>query len=123
MMLFHGTSHTDPQMVYACKEGFDKKYSQGGMWGEANYFAVNASYSDSYHHLAADGAKQMFYARVMIGNTIKCLPDANLKMPPAINAGNQIDKYDSVQGHTGSSDVFMIYENKQAYPEYLITYK
>ena len=46
------------------------RYSPGGMWGIANYFAVNASYSESYHHPTGNGTKQMFYARVMIGNTI-----------------------------------------------------
>jgi hypothetical protein len=87
------------------------RYSPGGMWGRANYFAVNASYSDGYHH-PADGVKQIFYARVMIGNTIISKPDRSLKMPPPINAGNPNDMYDSVQGNTGGSDVFMIYTNK-----------
>jgi hypothetical protein len=43
-------------------------------------------------------------------------------MPPLID-GEKIDRYDSVKGFTGGSDVFMIYSNKKAYPEYLITYK
>ena len=58
-----------PKNIYAWKEGFDMRFSPGGMWGIANYFAVNASYSNDYHH-PTNGAKQMFYARVMIGNTI-----------------------------------------------------
>ena len=70
-MLYHGTRLTDPQSIYAGKEGFDMRFSPGGMWGQANYFAVNASYSDAYHH-PSNGAKQMFYARVMIGDTIIC---------------------------------------------------
>ena len=64
----------------------------------------------------------MFYARVMIGTTVKCQADKNMRIPPPINQENPNDLYDSVQGHTGGSDVFMIYTNKQAYPEYLITY-
>jgi hypothetical protein len=73
-MLYHGTRLTDPQNIYEGKEGFDMRYSNGGMWGQANYFAVNASYSDKYHHQVAnvEGLKQIFYARVMIGNTISC---------------------------------------------------
>ena len=121
-MLYHGTRATNPKLIYTGKEGFDMRFSPGGMWGPANYFAVNASYSDGYHHPAGNGMKQMFYARVMIGNTIVLQPNNNLKMPPPINAANPNDLYDSVQGHTGGSDVFMIYTNKQAYPEYLITY-
>jgi len=71
-MLFHGTRATDPKMIYGGKEGFDMRYSPGGMWGIANYFAVNASYSDGYHHPTGNGQKQMFCARVMIGNTAVC---------------------------------------------------
>jgi hypothetical protein len=70
-MLYHGTKKNDPKTIYAGKEGFDIRFSAGGMWGYANYFAVNASYSDGYSH-AANGAKQMFFARVMIGSTIIC---------------------------------------------------
>jgi|LauGreDrversion4_2_1035121.scaffolds.fasta_scaffold147874_2 hypothetical protein len=66
-MLYHGTRKTDPSLIYSGKEGFDMRYSPGGMWGPANYFAVNAKYSNDYHHPTADGMKQMFYARVMIG--------------------------------------------------------
>ena len=65
----------------------------------------------------------MFYARVMIGNTIICKPNNALRMPPPINSANPHDLYDSVQGQTGGSDIFMIYSNKLAYPEYIITYK
>ena len=31
-------------------------------------------------------------------------------------------RYDSVQGHTRNSDIYVVYQNSQAYPEYLITY-
>ncbi len=59
----------------------------------------------------------------MIGNTIKLAPDGKIKMPPPINPAKPTELYDSIQGNTGGSDVFMIYTNKQAYPEYLISYK
>lgn len=111
-MLYHGTSGTAPNLIYSCKEGFDMRYSPGGMWGQANYFAVNASYSDSYHHSLANGTKQMFYARVMIGNTIVMQPNNTLRMPPPIDPANPNDLHDSIKGHTGGSDVFMIYTNK-----------
>lgn len=90
------------------------------MWGYANYFAVKASYSDSYHHKTKDGKKQMFCARVVIGNCVECEPDSSMKFPPP--HANPADQYDSVKGYTGGSDVYMMYTNKQAYPEYLITY-
>ena len=120
-MLYHGTSKTNPQEIFKGREGFNLNYSPGGMWGIANYFAVNASYSDNYSYQTADGHKQMIYARVMIGDTITLEPKSNLRMPPPINRENPHDLYDSVKGTTRGSDVYMIYTNKQAYPAYLIT--
>lgn len=64
----------------------------------------------------------MFFARVLIGNCKELPSDGTLKIPPFIE-GQQIKRYDSVKGFTGNSDVHMIYTNKQAYPEYLITYQ
>ena len=67
----------------------------------------------------------MFYAKVLIGEP--CLLKQTdektkaLKMPP-LNTEKNVP-YDSVQGFTGNSDVYMIYSNKKAYPQYLITYK
>ena len=52
--LFHGTSKTAPEMIYAQDEGFDVRFSSKGLWGEAIYFAKNASYSNCYSYLGAD---------------------------------------------------------------------
>jgi hypothetical protein len=64
----------------------------------------------------------MFYARVIVGNTIVQQSNTALTHPPLL-PNSTVDRYDSVQGFTGNSDVFMVYANKKAYPEYLITYK
>ena len=95
-MLYHGTSQTAPDLIYGGREGFDMNFSPGGMWGIGNYFAVNASYSDNYSHTTADKTKQMFLARVLVGNTIKCQPDSKLRMPPPINTENPHDLHDSI---------------------------
>ena len=63
----------------------------------------------------------MFYARVMVGNSKRLNEDSTLKMPPLIEGMNN-ERYDSVNGETGGSQVYMIYTNKKAYPEYLISY-
>ena len=31
--LFHGTSGTSPELIYTRDEGFDMRFSSGGMWG------------------------------------------------------------------------------------------
>ena len=46
-LLFHGTRDTDPKEIYKGDSSFDIKFSKQGLWGRGNYFAVNASFSDS----------------------------------------------------------------------------
>lgn len=75
----------------------------------------------------------MFFARVNVGKYKEMASDKNIKMPPEIdndqnvkinNTGKSIKRrYDSIKGNTQGSDVFIIYANKKAYPEYLITYR
>ena len=47
-ILFHGTSKTDPEKIYNQNVGFDLRYANSGIWGNAIYFAKKASYSDKY---------------------------------------------------------------------------
>jgi hypothetical protein len=122
--LFHGTNLNPPVNIYNGEIGFNMNYSQRGMWGRGTYFAVNASYSVPYAPLAAE--KQMFLAKVLLGDHTELAADSSLVLPPQrddLNTDNQTDHYDSVQGATNGSVVFVVYANNQAYPEYLITYK
>ena len=113
--MYHGTSGTPPIAIYKSEEGFDMSYSRAGMWGHANYFAKNSSYSNSYaFNGTGNGTRQMFCAKVLIGKPCVQGPDNTLKRPPMI-PGASIP-YDSVQGQTGGSDVIMVYSNKKAYP-------
>jgi hypothetical protein len=50
ILLWHGTRENKPSLIYDSQEGFDKRFSSKGMWGEAIYFAVNASYSHMYRY-------------------------------------------------------------------------
>lgn len=54
-LLWHGTRTVKPSLLYESQEGFDKRHSKNGMWGEAIYFALNASYSHGYHHVDSKG--------------------------------------------------------------------
>ncbi len=105
--MYHGTSGTPPEIIYKSEEGFDTTYSNQGMWGHANYFAKNASYSNSYAHPVSNGTKQMFVANVLIGRPAVMAADRNIRRPPMIPGTNI--PYDSVQGNTGGSDVIMVY--------------
>ena len=98
------------------------RFSPGGMWGRANYFAVNSSYSNDYRHDCGGGQYQMFNAIVIEGKSAKLQSNNQLYMPPLL-PGSNVDRFDSVLGNTNGSDVIMVYSNKKAYPFYLITYK
>ena len=110
---------------------FNMRYSASGMWGQGNYFAVNASYSDGYAHTDSSGHSQMFLAKVLTGDSYACSPDRNLRMPPekssyagaASNVHLEQMRYDTVTGTTSGYTVYMTYDNLKAYPAYLITYQ
>lgn len=126
--LFHGTRSNDPKVIYAGEEGFDMRYSAQGMWGQANYFAVNASYSHGYAHSMPDGYKQMFLVKVLTGDSYESPPDRSLRKPPMKSTAGSSEvsflqmQYDTVTGLTGGSRVYMTYDNDKAYPAYLIKY-
>ena len=125
MELFHGTRDNMPKEIYNSEEGFDMRFSAQGMWGQANYFAVNASYSNSYAHTNGMRHKEMFLAKVLTGNSHACSSDKTLRMPPkSYTAGSKLGqaRYDTVTGITNGSRVYMTYDNHKAYPAYLITY-
>ena len=126
--LFHGTRQTSPQLIYAGDIGFDVGHSRVGMWGRGSYFAVNASYSSGYSHrkrVLDQENCQMLVARVLTGACIRLKPNSELRFPPGrTDAQGAVlrRRYDSVQGITGGSEVYIVYENEQSYPAYLITY-
>ena len=131
MELFHGTRNNDPKLIYEGEDGFDMRYSAQGMWGVANYFAVNASYSHNYAHVnAATGYREMFLVKVLTGDSYNCASTPTLRMPPpkpSAVLSSQLQfgqmKYDTVTGTTKGSQVFMAYDNEKAYPAYLIQYQ
>ena len=126
MELFHGTRHTDPRAIYDSEEGFDMRCSAQGMWGQANYFAVDARYSHSYAYCSNSGNKSVFLAKVLTGDSFYCSSDTSLRKPPCKSSAGKVQlgqvRYDTVTGITNGSRVYMTYDNSKAYPAYLITY-
>ena len=126
--LFHGTRHNDPKLIYEGEDGFDARFSAQGMWGLANYFAVNASYSNAYAYQASNGYREMFLVKVLTGDSYQCTSDRSLRLPPEKPGGASGSlqfaktRYDTVTGTTGGSWVYMTYDNDKAYPAYLIQY-
>ena len=131
-LLFHGTSQNDPKKIYQGAEGFDMRFSRDGVWGRGNYFAVNASYSDSYAFDAGDGIKKMFAAWVLTGRASPSKPKSTLTKPPLLSESSDDGddsstavqhRFDSVCGTIGGTRVYITYDNVHAYPAYLISYK
>ncbi|KAJ3431968.1 poly [adp-ribose] polymerase [Anaeramoeba flamelloides] len=120
--------------IHSEDTGFDMRISKKGMWGKGIYFAVNASYSNHYAHKKTKSSsffqkvtKQFFLAKVLVGDSITMAHTDSLVRPPIKNTSqvlqNQIILHDSVNGVTKGSKVYIIYQNDQAYPYYLITYR
>ena len=124
-LLFHGTSKTDPKVIVESVKGIDFRYSNQDrnlLWGKGAYFAVNASYSDNYSHRHGRD-KQMLLVRVLTGRSCpyRC-HDPSLTKPPPISQGSHT-LYDTVNGDTNGSQVYVVYDHDRAYPAYLIIYR
>ena len=87
MIVYHGTRGNPPVQIYKGEQGFEARVASSGMWGTASYFAVNASYSDSYaFQCPDDGNKQIFSVKICAGDVIDLPPDKTLRLPPLKNA-------------------------------------
>ena len=118
--LFHGSSRVSPETIYKSEHGFDFRHGAQGMWGRGAYFAANASYSgDSYAFRSSQG-QQIFLAFVLTGDSKAMESDTSLVTPPIKEDGS--GNYDSVNGVTGSSQVYIVYDHDKCYPAYLITF-
>ena len=47
-LMFHGSTGTDPKIIYESEYGLDNRYSKAGMYGTGIYFADNSNYSFNY---------------------------------------------------------------------------
>ena len=124
-LLFHGSGANNPELIYEGDASFDIRFSRNGMWGKGNYFAANASYSDSYAFNAGRlGLKKMLAAWVLTGHSYESDP-FRFDHPPFRDEkeqGRVHRRFDSVNGSTNGSKVYITYDNTLAYPAYLITY-
>ena len=126
-LLFHGTRDTDPQTIIMSPKGIDFRCSRRDyqlLWGTGAYFAVNASYSDNYYYVDQNlQVKQLLLVKVLTGNSCSygTKNDPNLTKPPPLSKGNPL-LYDTVNGFTNGSCVYIVYDHDRAYPAYLISY-
>nr|XP_045004395.1 protein mono-ADP-ribosyltransferase PARP14 [Jaculus jaculus] len=123
MQLFHGT---EAQCVpHVNGTGFNRSFAgkNAVYYGKGTYFAVNASYSadDTYSKPDVNGKKYMYCVRVLTGDYT--VGNQSLIMPPSRNPKNPTDLYDTVTDNVQRPNLFVVFYDYQAYPEYLITFR
>ncbi|XP_071418122.1 protein mono-ADP-ribosyltransferase PARP14-like [Pithys albifrons albifrons] len=122
-LLFHGTAESSLSKINAT--GFDRGFAgkNAAAFGNGTYFAAHASYSaqDVYSVPDRNGRKHIYLARVLTGQF--CAGKPGLITAPPKNTADPPDLYDSVVNNVSNPTVFVIFNDIQAYPEYLITLK
>ncbi|XP_007543095.1 poly [ADP-ribose] polymerase 14-like isoform X1 [Poecilia formosa] len=119
-LLYHGTGANSIDLINS--KGFNRSYAgmHGAMYGKGSYFAVDPAYSaGNYAQPDNKGHKRMYQARVLVGDYTP--GRSNMIAPPA-KSGNAADLYDSVTDRPNNPSMFIVFNDIQAYPEYLITF-
>ncbi|KAI9543760.1 hypothetical protein NQZ68_008808 [Dissostichus eleginoides] len=118
--LFHGTGANSIDLIN--KRGFNRSYAgtHGAMYGNGSYFAVNALYSRGYAKPDTRQHMRMYLAKVLVGDFTT--GRAGMITPPTKSSSTATDLYDSVADNGTNPTIFVVFNDIQAYPEYLITF-
>ncbi|XP_024270555.1 poly(ADP-ribose) polymerase family member 14-related sequence 1 isoform X2 [Oncorhynchus tshawytscha] len=120
--LFHGMCHTTINHIN--HHGFNRSYAgkNAALYGNGTYFAVSARYSASNTYSRPDpqGQKYIFLCRVLTGDFTT--GRQGMIVPPAKNT-TSAQLYDSVTDNLSGPSMFVVFNDIQAYPEYLITFR
>lgn len=120
MKLFHGTSNTDPAVIFQSDTGLDSRLGRG-LWGQGTYYAKNSYYSHDYCYRTPANQCQMFLCLVLVGDYVELPQNDKLVRPP--NKQGSTSCFHSVKGVTDTSDIWITYEAAMSYPMWLITYE
>ncbi|WAR21749.1 PAR14-like protein [Mya arenaria] len=121
--LWHGTSEDTVDSVNA--HGFNRSYcgKNATVYGDGVYFAVQASYSchNTYSRPGTQGIKRVYYCAVLTGVFTSGTQGMRVQ-PPNLNVGKNA-LYDSVVDNTANPGMYIIFNDTQAYPIYIVTFK
>ena len=93
----------------------------GVVYGNGVYFARDASYSLRYAQVGRSGYRHMYVAWVLVGQST--IGRQGMKAPPARNdPTNPGLLFDSLVDNPNNPSIFVIFNDHQCYPEYLITF-
>jgi len=125
--LFHGTS---PEGVDGISEGgFQLNYAgtnAGTLFGKGAYFAECASKSDEYATSGRGiykGIYAMLLCRVCCGEMLRVLRAADARIEDALTSGTHDSVLGDREASVGTYREFVVYREKQIYPEYVVLYK
>ncbi|XP_027764211.1 protein mono-ADP-ribosyltransferase PARP10 [Empidonax traillii] len=120
-VLFHGTTKASSREI--CLHGFNRSFcgKNATLYGRGVYFAARAAISarDQYSPPSADGTKFIFVAKVLTGAF--AAGRRGLRAPPRREGAKGPQRYHSVVDNPQQPDIFVIFNDTQAYPQYLIT--
>lgn len=122
---FHGTPD-EATVRCICNQNFDPRMHgrHATMYGRGVYFSTTARYSDSYTRPCPknSGHRFMFLARAVVGKSAPGKQD--LQRPPPVDPSRPHGAlYDSCVNSTSNPTIFVIFDNDQCYPEFLIEYE
>lgn len=120
--LFHGTAseHIEP----ICTQNFDPRVSgkNATFYGKGSYFAKDACHSHEFSPVTPEGHNFMFLAKVLVGRTT--LGYAHYTRPPPLIAHYPSSLlYDSCVDRATDPTIFVIFDNDQFYPYFIIKYQ
>ncbi|XP_077991496.1 uncharacterized protein LOC144445727 [Glandiceps talaboti] len=123
-LLYHGTAAYNVDKI-----SYGEFYSSfagknATSYGHGSYFAVNSSYSASTTFSPPDprtGNRYVYQAKVLTGEFTR--GQQGILVPPSKSGSDPTDLYDSVTDNVQNPSLFVIFNDAQAYPEYLITFR
>ncbi|NXK68149.1 PARPT polymerase, partial [Sylvietta virens] len=120
--LFHGTSQDVVDGI--CKHNFDPRVcgKHATMFGQGSYFARKASYSHNFSKRSPRGVHFMFLAKVLTGRYT--VGNHTMRRPPPVEPGSVTsDLYDSCVDNYFEPQIFVIFNDDQSYPYFIIQYE
>lgn len=116
-VLWHGTKEENTPSINL--NGFNRSYCSVTAFGEGVYFATNSLYSIKNYSTPGDSGQRYIYrCRVLAGYSIRGRPE--MKVPPTRDGPIL---FDSLVNDQRDPSIYVIFNDTQAYPEYLITFE
>lgn len=121
--LFHKTTKEASESI--CCNNFDHRLDSvnGKPYGHGTYFATTAQLSDTYANRQGPfWVRHMFLTKVLVRRM--CQGNQHYRQTPPYNSKTQQHAlYDSCIDRLENPTMFVVFDNCQCYPYYLIKYK